>query len=210
MLNTFLLRMGVQGVQFEDVWGLDSELLQMIPRPCWALCLLYPCAKVNKARREVFADDSRYEVNPLDVFYLKQHDKAGNACGTIALIHSVANTPAATFSDESVLGNFISENRGKASDILGDALCDAQNIQEVSDNEAKGGETNTPARGEKVDNHFVSLVRCRRNDGNWHLCELDGRLKGMIDHAGFLPSLLASSSSPLGRYSPSFWASRRQ
>ena len=165
-----------------DVWGLDPALLQMVPRPCWALCLLYPCAKVNKARREVFSDDSRYESNPGDVFYMKQHDRSGNACGTIALIHSVANAPSAVaFSDDSVLGSFIRENRGKAPDAVGDALCNAQNIQEASDTEAHWGETTTPARVERVDHHFICLSRCLRGN-EWHLCELDGRLNGIVDH----------------------------
>jgi len=183
MLNTFLLRMGVEGVQFVDVWGLDPDLLQMVPQPCHALCLLYPCKKVNAARREMYSGSDRYKLSSPGVFYLKQHDKSGNACGTIALIHSIANAPKGTvrFAADSYLGNFIESNRGKDANEVGNALCDAKTIQSASDAEAQGGETSTPARGEAVDHHFIALSCIHMEDG-MHLVELDGRLPGIVDH----------------------------
>ena len=67
-----------------------------VPQPCAALCLLFPSQNISQAHREAMrakrpaggsADDT-------PVFFLQQHDDMGNACGTIAAVHAVANAAA--------------------------------------------------------------------------------------------------------------------
>lgn len=109
--------------QFGDVYGLDPELLSLVPRPVCAVLLLFPvtekvlfCLHPPQVQTHLHVDvfhwflllfsssSPQYEafkqeeeeqlkkepqqVSP-DVYFIKQ--TIGNACGTIGLIHAVAN-----------------------------------------------------------------------------------------------------------------------
>lgn len=74
---------------FTDVFGFDPDLLMMIPQPCKAFILLYKITetaeKLRSEEEEGLKDDKRSEKP----FWMKQ--TIGNACGTIAIIHALAN-----------------------------------------------------------------------------------------------------------------------
>lgn len=40
--NAFIEKLGIKGGTFVDVLGFDDELIEMIPRPHYALILCYP------------------------------------------------------------------------------------------------------------------------------------------------------------------------
>lgn len=181
VLNAFLERMGVApSHRFHDVFGLDPELLAMVPQPCNALCLLFPSEKISKPRRSDMAPkclgDGKHGC-----FYLTQHSEFGNACGTIAMVHTVSNT-GAPLADASVLKAFVAANQGKGASATGYALCDATPIHEASEGSAQGGQTQCPGRDDKVDNHFICFVNVAGR-----LMELDGCMAGPIDHGATTP-----------------------
>lgn len=55
VLNTLAENIGVdlqgQGYAFQDVYGLDDELLAMIPQPVLAVILLYPLTEEHERQR---------------------------------------------------------------------------------------------------------------------------------------------------------------
>lgn len=55
VLNTFAGKLGVdladQGFGFQDVYGLDDELLMMVPQPVLAVILLYPLTEELEEKR---------------------------------------------------------------------------------------------------------------------------------------------------------------
>lgn len=73
---------------FHDVFGLDDDLLAMLPQPITAVILLFPGGvKEDQSSPPALPDGSP--------FFLYQVKGLGNACGTIASVHAVANSPAA-------------------------------------------------------------------------------------------------------------------
>ena len=73
------------------MFGLDSELLGLVPRPVAAVMLLFPITdKYEEARiaeDKVLEGEDRHTQD--DVFFVKQ--TIGNACGTMGLIHAICN-----------------------------------------------------------------------------------------------------------------------
>lgn len=67
---------------FTDCYSLDEEMLCMIPRPCLAFILLFPSREEKEKQASNQTDNS-------NVFFMRQ--LVNNACGTIAIVHSVLN-----------------------------------------------------------------------------------------------------------------------
>ena len=74
-------------VAFTDCFGLDAELLAFLPRPVYALVLLFPYGNENIKAAKI-AQDAKLATQPsVKCFWMEQ--KIGNACGTIAVVHSL-------------------------------------------------------------------------------------------------------------------------
>jgi len=177
VLNPFVRRLGLpDGWEFCDVFGLDDELLMMVPQPCAALCLLYPSGNISKPRREGFAEEEfRKKQPPLppNLFFCKQFDDIGNACGTLACMHAVGNAALANnfeLAQDSPLSKFITANNGSDPSARGRALLDAKELQQMSDATAAAGETEGAGTDDAQNQHFISFVNFEGK-----LYELDGR-----------------------------------
>ncbi len=179
VLNPFVRRMGLpEDWGFADVFGLDEELLMMVPQPCVALCLLYPSTKISRPRRE----DLRKKKNeqeaagapslPEGLFFVQQHDEIGNACGTIACLHTLSNCAAAGAFElnPGPLATFIESVKDKSVADRGWALANAVDLQELSDETAAAGETEGAGTDDAMDSHFICFVNIKGS-----LFELDGR-----------------------------------
>ena len=200
VLNPFLWKLGVPGEWgFCDVFGLDPELLAMVPRPCMALCLLFPCAKIAKERRPALraARRDRVEADKADpddedarirseaeggVFFLEQVEGTGNACGTVACLHAVGNAVAGQAFHvpwETPLGKYITEaSKDHTPKERGNRLLAATDLHQAADDTARSGQTEGAGTDDAGDRHFVCF--CERGG---RLFELDGRNIGVDDEA---------------------------
>eukprot|EP00238_Polyblepharides_amylifera_P001665 CAMPEP_0196572452 /NCGR_PEP_ID=MMETSP1081-20130531/2503_1 /TAXON_ID=36882 /ORGANISM="Pyramimonas amylifera, Strain CCMP720" /LENGTH=225 /DNA_ID=CAMNT_0041889783 /DNA_START=102 /DNA_END=779 /DNA_ORIENTATION=+ len=177
LLTDFAERVGlpVGTWVFSDVLGLDAELLCMVPAPCKALTLLFPIAKmgpVKQAQAERIQQEGQHVSD--QVFFIKQLDSVGNACGTIAAVHALVNSGAPV---TGALADFLAQQKQASPEERGLALSEDSSLKEASEDSAQGGQTETPDRDAEVEHHFITFVPV---DG--HLYELDGRKEAPINH----------------------------
>merc|ERR1712098_532858 len=107
------------------------------------------------------------------LFYMKQ--TISNACGTVALIHSLANNLDSVKVAEGSFSNFLAAAKDKTPAERAELLENDDAVCECHDAAAREGQTRAPDRDESVDFHFVAFVQV---DGD--LYELDGRKSGPL------------------------------
>lgn len=178
VMNKFLSRLGVpEKWQVVDVLSLDKDMLGMIPRPTLALILLFPTSeKYEKLREEQEAalKEKGQEVSP-NVYYLKQI--ISNSCGTVALVHSVANNENEIQLGDGFLKQFLEDTKSLTPEERGNALASNQGFITAHAEIATEGQSQLPTDDNPVIHHFVAFVL---KDGT--LYELDGRKAFPINH----------------------------
>ncbi|XP_071374088.1 ubiquitin carboxyl-terminal hydrolase isozyme L1 [Centroberyx affinis] len=172
MLNKMMSKLGVGGSwRFVDVLGLEGESLSSVPTPCCALMLLFPLTQQHESFRQQQADKVS---GGSELYFLKQ--TVVNSCGTIALLHAVANNKSKVeFDTDSALKKFLDETADMASDDRAKHLEKNQAIKEAHDDAAAQGQCRPEA--DKVNFHFIAFVNV-----NGQLYELDGRMDGPVKH----------------------------
>lgn len=74
-----------------DVYSFDDEMLQFVPTPQLALILCFPSAEAREFLSKQYEEVEKNGEKPEGVFFMNQSEEIGNACGTFALFHSLAN-----------------------------------------------------------------------------------------------------------------------
>ncbi|XP_054721968.1 ubiquitin carboxyl-terminal hydrolase isozyme L3-like [Uloborus diversus] len=211
VMNKFLMQLGVpKKYGISDIFSFDAEMLQFVPKPSFAIILLFPatsedlkhiqlsiqlhsfilrfgirytglfwasdCAAVfyKVSANKQFLDEK--QVKESSVFFMKQ--TIGNACGTVALIHSVANNlQNICLEPDSPLEKFLKETVQLGPDEKAEYLEKNMDIGAAHEASAQEGQTEPPPSNEEVSLHFVAFV-----NSNGKLLELDGRKDGPICH----------------------------
>ncbi|KAI0641894.1 cysteine proteinase [Trametes meyenii] len=174
---------------FEDIYGLDSDLLGMVSQPVKAVILLFPITEIYEQRRREedlrIVTEGQQAVDPT-LFWIKQ--TISNACGTMALLHSMINSDI-TFAPESPIQKFIDICKDKTPEERAKILETTPLFANIHANAASGGQTAVPTNLD-TDLHFTTFVRApsplSRDEGTsshdvLRLVELDGRRAGPID-----------------------------
>ena len=182
LMNKYILNLGVSpAYQFHDIYGTDEALLSMVPEPVLAVLLLYPITAASEAFNES-TEAARaqaavqYREELASLLYMKQ--TVGNACGTIGVLHALANAPSVVSCLDTArwLSKFLAQARGQSPEAVG-ALLEADDDIEES-HQALATEATSDVSHASNDNlHFVALVQHRGL-----LVELDGRRGGPVVH----------------------------
>ncbi|KAL1746816.1 hypothetical protein HDZ31DRAFT_33323 [Schizophyllum fasciatum] len=180
--------------QFSDVYGLDSELLGMVPQPVKAVLLLFPINDALEAKRreedEKIRTQGPAKVDPT-VMWIKQ--TISNACGTIGLLHAITNSDV-TIAPESPLAKFIDEAREKTPAERAELLEKTSLFADIHSEAAQGGQSAVPTNLD-TNLHFTCFVKApavRADDASpgaaegvppsgFRVLELDGRREGIVD-----------------------------
>lgn len=183
-----------QNLGFTDVYSIDEpDLLAFVPRPSYALLLVFPVSKAYESAR--IAEDATVPeytgVGP-GVMWFKQTIR--NACGLIGLLHVVANGEARKhILPKSDLAQLLHEAEPLMPSQRADLLYASKALESAHADAAKLGDTAAPQAEDNVDLHFVAFVK--GEDG--HLWELDGRRKGPLDRGMLAEGEDALSESAL-------------
>jgi len=141
--------------EFVDVYGLDPDLLDMVPQPVKAVVLLFPIETEGEAKRkeedERIAKEGQPKIDPT-IFWVKQ--TISNACGTIGLIHALANSEV-TFAPTSALQKFIIDSKEKSPLERAQLLETTKLFTTIHAESASGGQSQ---QIQDTDLHFTCFV----------------------------------------------------
>ncbi|XP_014247944.1 ubiquitin carboxyl-terminal hydrolase isozyme L3 [Cimex lectularius] len=178
VINKFLAELGVpQKWQVIDVLSLDPDMLGLIPRATLAFILLFPTNEKYEQFREKQDEQLKEKGQTIskNVYFTKQF--ISNACGTIAMLHSIANNLDSIELGDGFLKDFIKDTADKTPEERGVALQHHKSFADAHNTIAVEGQTEVPTDEKPVIHHFVAFVH---KDGQ--LYELDGRKSFPINH----------------------------
>lgn len=183
VFNELMYKLGVsQDLAFNDVYSLDPEMLDFYSRPIHALIMAFPVSETYETYRKGADKDLAPDYynaisgsNKEQALWFKQTIR--NACGTMALLHALANgIPSDKITPGSPIDNLI--NQAKPLNTLDrvQLLETSSDLEALHGQVAQMGDTAAPAPEDHVEHHYVCLTK-----RNGHLYMLDGSRKGPID-----------------------------
>jgi ubiquitin carboxyl-terminal hydrolase L3 len=107
-MSNFMRQLGVSpAFHFKDVYGLDHEMLAMVPKPCFALVMLFPTTAAYVASTK--QESAQLKDRPQDHGVLFVPQTVAGACGAISIVHAVVNNPAVGVQPGSILHSFVQQ-----------------------------------------------------------------------------------------------------
>ena len=170
LLTEYARKLGMpEELAFHEVLSFEDWAVDLVPKPVRAAIFLYPLTSTDVEAPLVDEDTA-------DVFFTRQ--TIGNACGTIAILHILANS---AFVSCSFIDDFVKRGKGQTPVMRARLLEDSE---ELDDHHAAAAGDAL----EEVDTHFIAFI-----EKNGKLIALDGRKSGPIDHGNisdFLPGVI--------------------
>lgn len=184
LLNSFIAKLGFDTsiYSFTDVFSTEDWALDMIPQGTTAVVFLYPLTKVQEDHRSSEQEELMKKEIDQSVWHIKQ--RIGNACGTIGILHALANIPdslkVAAISENSWLDKFYNACPTSMSSIEKAEVLENDDEIATKHDAATQDSQNQTGRGQledKLETHFVALVNV-----NGKVYELDGRKEKPVCH----------------------------
>ncbi|KAH3920638.1 hypothetical protein HBI56_219460 [Parastagonospora nodorum] len=171
-----------KSLEFQDVLSLDDpDLLAFLPRPAYALILVFPTTELYEKR--VRDEDSILQMidgdlPDGDVLFFKQ--TINNACGLYAILHAVCNGEVRDrMAPDSIIATIkrIAETLNTEECAL--ALEADSALEKAYAQVARIGDTEAPANAQdEVEYHYICFVKSHENG---HVYQLDGDRQQPVD-----------------------------
>ncbi|KAF2645286.1 cysteine proteinase [Massarina eburnea CBS 473.64] len=165
---------------FHDVFSIDdADLLAFVPRPAYALLLIFPVSETyEKFRMQEDKERAEYDGHGPDEDVIWYKQTIGNACGLIGLLHGVSNGAARSHIDaNSGLSKLLDDAIPLKPVERAELLYESQALETAHQSAAAGGDTAAPSAEDAVDLHYVCFVKSQKDE----LWEMDGRRKGPLN-----------------------------
>jgi ubiquitin carboxyl-terminal hydrolase L3 len=179
VLTSYSRSLGAKGGDWVDVYGFDDDVLSHI-LDVKALILLFPITPAYDAYCKEQDEKLGAQGDIPGLFYMRQ--SIHNACGTIGIIHSLANNTDCIELIDGTLKTFLTETKDMTPEERGARLEKSDKFAETHEEFASEGQTEAPNPDEQILTHFVAFV-----EKNGQLYELDGRRKCPISHGATTP-----------------------
>ena len=200
VMSALLHKLGLSPkLAFHDVYSIDEpELLSFIPRPAYALLLVFPTNDTyEKFRNAEDENKENYQGSGPEEPVVWYKQTIGNACGLMGLLHGVSNGEARKHVDpESTLGRLMKDAVPLKPVDRANLLYESQAVETATLEAGSKGESEAPTADTKVDLHYVCFVK---SDDN-RLWEMDGARKGPLDRGMLKPDedMLSENALRLG------------
>jgi len=194
----FAGKLGLKGYTTGEVFSFDPEMLAFLPFS-GPSCAAIAC--VRRMPEKKAQDYARGDPNTDALYYMDQTSTLDNACGVIALIHSILNNPEMQLEDGSPLAQFRDANKDSTPAERATSLENFTAIHELYKSTAEeGNQDNQDGVHVHIDQdgnqvsktfHFIAYVRNAKNQ----LVELDGTKQGPwviaedVSVEGFMPAV---------------------
>ncbi|KAF3924041.1 hypothetical protein ABW21_db0207224 [Orbilia brochopaga] len=161
-------------LSFVDVYSLtEPDLLAFIPRPAHALIFIFPSSEDPAKRHDESYNVATTPEGP--VLFIKQTIK--NACGLMALLHSVLNGSSRQhITPDSDLAKLLAEAEPLTPVQRAELLIKSPSLAAAHKEAAEAGETEAPDANAEVEHHYIAFVRGNGDDKGVY--EMDGARTG--------------------------------
>lgn len=190
--SLFVWGLGVpeDGVEFNDVYGLDEEMLEMVPKPVLAVLFLYPYTSPSSSEMQIeqaqSSEAEKKKPTSEKVYFTKQ--TVGNACGTIGILHAIGNALSEIkLREDSYLDRFYKSTANMDPFERAAFFEKDREMEDAHSVAATAGDTEATSH---VEEHYVCFTCV---DGE--LYELDGVQSRPISHGSSSPSTLLQDAA---------------
>ncbi|EEB05768.1 ubiquitin carboxy terminal hydrolase Uch1 [Schizosaccharomyces japonicus yFS275] len=173
VLEAYLQEIGVENVAAFDIFSLN-EIPEYLPRPIFSLLLVYP-ENTNTDASRGFENDTIVDCNTKNVHWYPQ--TIANACGTMALLHAVANgIPENKRLPKSFAASLVQETTGLTAEEKAKYIENSKELARIHAKFAGAPSEDSSDADVETDLHFLCFTK--GNDD--YIYVLDGRRKGPI------------------------------
>lgn len=157
VMNNYVSKLGLNTNEYSffDIYSTEDWALEMVPRPVSAVLLLFPITQASEEHSETeqnLIEEKGQELSP-KVHFIKQ--TIGNACGTIGILHAIANAHE-VYEKHVERGSYLDKFIKGTKDLQAEEIATyLENDEELEETHVEAATEGQSEQVEDVDAHFI-------------------------------------------------------